>query len=70
MIYVVDPLSDENATPGFAVGIYIGSAKDGRVTAYIRDTQPNQLQKYVVADSSGHLHGGYLSRMIRKYVKK
>ena len=67
VLYVADALSGE----GMRHGIYIGSAKDGRVTAFIPDTEPNQLQKYVVADSSGNLWGGYASgTMIRKYVKK
>ena len=71
VIYVADALSDEKSNPGFKHGIHIGSAKDGRVTAFIPDTEPNQLQKYVVADSSGNLWGGYASgRMVRKYVKK
>ena len=67
VLYVADALSGE----GMRHGIYIGSAKDGRVTAFIPDTEPNQLQKYVVADSSGNLWGGYASgTRIRKYVKK
>ena len=71
MMYVADALSDAKANPGFDIGIYIGSAKDGRVTAYIPDTKPNQLQKYVVADKDGNLYGGYASaRTVRKYVKK
>ena len=70
-MYVADALSDEKSNPGFRFGIYIGSAKDGRVTAFVPDTEPNQLQKYVVADSSGNLWGGYASgNMVRKYVKK
>lgn len=71
MMYVADALSDQKSNPGFKIGIYIGSAKDGRVTAFIPDAEPNQLQKYVVADSSGNLYGGYASgRMVHKYVKK
>jgi hypothetical protein len=71
MMYVADALSDEKANPGYDIGIRIGSAKDGRVTAYIPDTKPNQLQKYVVADKDGILYGGYASaRTVRKYVKK
>lgn len=70
-MYVADALSDEKSNPGFKFGIYIGSAKDGRVTAFIPDTEPNQLQKYVVADRHGTLWGGYASgRMVRKYVKR
>jgi hypothetical protein len=69
-MYVADALSDEKSNPGFKIGIYIGSAKDGRLTGFIPDTLPNQLQKYVVADKDGNLYGGYASgRKVRKYVK-
>jgi hypothetical protein len=72
VMYVTDTVSDEKSNPGYRRGIYIGSAKDGRVTAFIPDTvEPNKQQKNIAVDSSGNVYGGYATgRMIRKYVKQ
>jgi hypothetical protein len=35
MIYVTDDQSNQNNNPGFKTGVRIGSAKDGKVTAFI-----------------------------------
>ena len=40
MLYAADTQSDEKTNPGFKRGIRIGSAKDGKVTAFIRGSRP------------------------------
>lgn len=70
VLYVADALSNTKANPQLKHGIYIGSAKDGRVTAFIPDVS-DRLQELVVADARGNVWGAFtLGRMIRKYVKQ
>ena len=65
VMYVADALH-----PELEHGIYVGSAKDGRVTAFIPDVSDN-LQELVVADRSGNVWGGFTNgRMVRKYEKR
>ena len=45
MIYVADSQSDEKTNPGFKRGIRIGSAKDGKVTAFIVETDATGRRK-------------------------
>ena len=40
ILYVADSQSDEQRNPGFKQGIRIGSAKDGKVTAFIPEPSP------------------------------
>jgi DNA-binding beta-propeller fold protein YncE len=58
MVYVADSQSNKTTNPGFARGIYIGSAKDGKVTAfipytdgsvYVGDVTGMKLRKFVRA---------------------
>ncbi len=79
-IYVADHQSDEKTNPGFAPGIHIGSAKDGKVTAFIPDNNPpaspgfgagGRSQEGVAADVDGNIYGSLTGGMaLRKYVKK
>jgi sugar lactone lactonase YvrE len=70
-IYAADSQSDEKVNPGFKRGIYIGSAKDGKVAAFIPD--PNQAkgsQEGVAVDAKGNVYGSLTSGMaLKRYVK-
>ncbi len=75
MLYVAD--SDSNATtnPGWRRGIYIGSARDGWVTGFIPDPEPNPDDlvtsgaEGVAVDALGNVYGGEVGpRTVRKYV--
>jgi hypothetical protein len=73
VLYVADALS---GFPGMKTGrdkpgIIIGSAKDGKVIAFVPDVPPNCLQELVVPDAAGNLWGGCTTgRAVRKWVKK
>jgi DNA-binding beta-propeller fold protein YncE len=67
VMYVTD--SEREDTSDARNGIYVGSAKDGRVTAFVPDTRPNQHQELVAVDKNGNLWTGYtLGKMVRKYA--
>jgi DNA-binding beta-propeller fold protein YncE len=75
-LYVAD--SDSNATtnPGWRRGIYIGSARDGWVTAFILDPEPNPDDlvtsgaEGVAVDALGNVYGGEVGpRTVRKYER-
>lgn len=69
VLYVADHQSDEKVNPGFTKGIRIGSARDGKVTAFIPDS-PMGSQEGVAADSQGNIFGSLTGGMaLRKYVK-
>ena len=42
MIYVADSESNTKRNPGWKRGIRVGSAKDGKVTAFIPDPEPDR----------------------------
>ena len=76
-IYVADSESNARRNPGWKRGIRIGSAKDGRVTAFIPDPEPDPDNSStsgaegVAADAMGNLYGAEVGpRMLRKYVKR
>jgi sugar lactone lactonase YvrE len=71
ILYVADHQSDEKVNPGFERGIRIGSVRDGKVTAFIRDPDGFKgSQEGVTADSSGNVFGSLTGGMaLRKYVK-
>ncbi|MGE5060395.1 MAG: 6-bladed beta-propeller, partial [Betaproteobacteria bacterium] len=71
-IYVADSTSDEKRNPGFKQGIRIGSAKDGKVTAFIPlvDSQLQSAEE-VAADDQGNVYAGFTGkRNLKKFVKK
>jgi sugar lactone lactonase YvrE len=72
MIYVADSQSNEKNNPGFKMGIYIGSAKDGKVAAFIPDANPEGSgEEMAVVDAKGIIYGGQVSgRAVSKYVRK
>ena len=77
ILYAAD--SESNATwsqhPGWRRGIYIGSARDGWVTAFIPDPEPDpdgagtSAAEGVAVDAAGNIYGAEVGpRMLRKYV--
>jgi len=71
VLYSADHESDEKTNPGWKKGIRIGSAKDGKVTAFILDPDPNGSQEGVAADVNGDVYGSLTGGMaLKKYVRK
>jgi hypothetical protein len=71
MIYVNDAQSDAKTNPGFQQGIRIGSVKDGKVTAFIPQTDPAVgAPEGLGVDDAGNVYGAYQAhRNVRKLVK-
>jgi len=77
VLYVADSESNSKTNPGWKRGIRIGSAKDGRVTAFIPDPEPDpekvitSAAEGVAADASGNVYGAEVgTRSLKRYVKK
>jgi sugar lactone lactonase YvrE len=75
-IYVADSESHSKVNPGWKRGIRVGSARDGSVTAFIPDPEPNPEQvdtsgaEGVAADGQGNIYGAEVGpRGLKKYVK-
>jgi DNA-binding beta-propeller fold protein YncE len=76
-MYVADSESNNKVNPGWKRGIYVGSAKDGKVTALIPDPEKDpdnvvtSAAEGVAADARGNIYGAEVGpRGIKKYVKK
>jgi DNA-binding beta-propeller fold protein YncE len=71
IIYVADSQSSDKTNPGFEQGIRIGSAKDGKVMAFIPLTDPALgSAEEVAADDQGNIFAGFTDkRLLRKFVK-
>ena len=75
VMYVADSQSNKTQNPGFARGIYIGSAKDGKVTAFIpyTDGDPeknnNGGAEGIAADASGVYVGDVTGMTLKKFVR-
>ena len=78
-IYVADsesgPDTGAHELPGIRKGIRIGSAKDGRVTAFIEDMEPTAPDhsgaEGVGVDAQGNVYGAVVRRqMLERHVKK
>ena len=70
VLYAADTQSDDKTNPGFTRGIYIGSAKDGKVTAMIADADPNGTGEGVAADVDGNIYGALTAgQALKQYVK-
>lgn len=75
-IYVADDTSTSRTRPDWPRGVRIGSAKDGKITAFIPD--PDQDPKHagtgpesVVADRAGNVYSAEVGRkMVIKYPKQ
>jgi sugar lactone lactonase YvrE len=77
VLYVADSESNRQTNPGWKRGIRIGSVKDGKVTAFIPDPEPDPEKvitsgsEGVAADAAGNVYGAEVgSRTLKKYVKK
>jgi len=76
-IYVADSESNTKRNPGWKRGIYIGSARDGKVHHLIPDPEPTPDKSAtsgaegVAADVDGNVYGAEVGpRMVRKYTKR
>ena len=78
ILYVADSESNTPRNPGFKRGIYVGSAKTGKVTAFIPNPEPDpdpdhsnsSAAEGVAADASGTIYGAEVAgRALKKYVK-
>lgn len=77
VLYVADSESNTKRHPGGKRGIYVGSAKDGKVTAFIPDPEPNPDKSAtsgaegVAADAKGTIYGAEVGpKRLMKYVKR
>jgi sugar lactone lactonase YvrE len=71
VIYVADSQSSDKTNPGYGQGIRVGSVKDGKVLAYIPETQELGSLEGVASDDAGNVYGGYTGSMnLRRWVKK
>src|SRR5688572_26751648 len=71
ILYVTDHQSDAKTNPGFRKGITIGSARDGKVTAFIPDPDGEAgTQEGVAVDTRGTIYGSLTGGMaLRRYAK-
>ncbi len=77
-LYATDSESSDEAgyghNPGWKRGIRVGSAKDGKVTAFIPDPNPVGLSsgaEGVAADADGNIYGAEVGpRTLHRYVRK
>jgi len=70
VLYVADSQSGPEENPGFEQGIRVGSAKDGRVTAFIKETQYIGSLEGTAADPAGNVYAGYTGAMqFRRFTK-
>jgi sugar lactone lactonase YvrE len=71
VIYVTDDQSNQTTNPGFKNGIRIGSAKDGKVTAFIPTANAEiATPEGVGVDNAGNVYGGWTGKMaVRRWTK-
>jgi hypothetical protein len=76
VLYAADSESNTQSHPGWRRGIYIGSVKDGWVTAFIPDPEPDPDHSAtsgaegVAVDATGAIYGAEVGpRTVRKYVR-
>ena len=79
MLYATDSESNDRRNPGVKRGIYIGSARDGTLTAFIPDpADPNtgplagtSGAEGVAVDAMGNIYGAEVGpQTLRKYVRR
>jgi len=77
ILYATDSESNTRRNPGWKRGIYIGSAKDGKVTAFIPDPEPDPDNSAtsgaegVAVDARGNIYGAEVGpKTLRRYVRK
>jgi sugar lactone lactonase YvrE len=70
-LYVADSQSTDKTNPGFKQGIRVGSAKDGKVTAFIEESKLLGSLEGVGADDDGNVYAGYTGAMsLKRFTKK
>jgi len=71
MLYAADSQSGEKVNMSFRQGIRIGSVKDGKVVAFISDSDPTpHMPEGVAADHEGNVYGGFTEKQtVKKFVK-
>ena len=77
IVYVADSQSNTMQNPGFKRGLRIGSARDGKVTAFIPFVEPdpdknaNAGMEGITADSKGNVFvGETTTSTLKKFVKQ
>ena len=77
ILYSADSESNERRNTGWKRGVRIGSAKDGFVTAFIPDPEPDQdnsgtsAAEGIAVDAAGNIYGAEVGpRAVKKYVRK
>lgn len=77
ILYSADSESNSGRNPGWKRGIRIGSARDGFVTSFIPDPEPDQdnsgtsAAEGVAVDGNGNIYGAEVGpRAVKKYVRK
>ena len=77
ILYSADSESNARRNTGWKRGIRIGSAKDGFVTAFIPDPEPDQdnsgtsAAEGIAVDAAGNIYGAEVGpRAVKKYVRK
>src|SRR5437867_8498091 len=77
VLYVADSESNSKTNPGWKRGIRIGRVKDGKVTAFIPDPEPDpekvvtSAAEGVAADAAGNVYGAEVgTRSLKRYEKK
>lgn len=77
ILYSADSESNATRNPGWKRGIRIGSARDGFVTAFIPDPEPDQdnsgtsAAEGVAVDAAGNVYGAEVGpKAIKKYVRQ
>ena len=77
ILYSADSESNDRRNTGWKRGIRIGSAKDGFVTAFIPDPEPDQDNsgtsgaEGVAVDAAGNIYGAEVGpRAVKKYVRR
>lgn len=70
-IYVADSQSTPANNPGFKQGVRIGSAKDGKVTAFIPEAADiAAAPEGVGVDDAGNVYGGWTAKQaVRRFTK-
>jgi DNA-binding beta-propeller fold protein YncE len=71
VLYAADSQSSDKVNAPFRQGIRIGSVKDGKVTAFIAQTDPKEeMPEAVAVDKDGNVFGGFTANMnLKKFVK-
>lgn len=77
VLYATDSESNARRNPGWKRGIYIGSARDGTVTAFVPDPEPDPDRSAtsgaegVAVDAEGAIYGAEVGpQTLRKYIRR